>query len=102
MQGYWPLRGGRWRAVLPVVLAMSLIVGGVAAAAVLSPPVELRRAVGGAGATSATVGDVTLRGTLGQPFVGVHAGDDVTVKYGFWHGVEVGEVVYLPLVLSGD
>ncbi len=90
------------QSLLHVLHDMSIRVGGVEDEAVLSPPVELRRAVGGAGATSATVGDVTLRGTLGQPFVGVHAGDDVTVKYGFWHGVEVGEVVYLPLVLSGD
>jgi hypothetical protein len=61
--------------------------------------VERPRAVGGAGGTSATVNGVTLRSTLGQPFVGVNASDGVTLKHGFWHGGEVMYEVFLPLVL---
>lgn len=87
--------------VLIVILAVLSITGGVAAAPVLLQSVERPRAVGGAGGSAATVDGVTLRSTLGQPFVGSSTNEGVTLGHGFWHGVDTGQTIYLPLVLCG-
>jgi hypothetical protein len=99
-------RATKWRPLLLGFLIALLLVGGVAAAPALLQAVARPRAVGGAGGGSVTVDGVTFRSTLGQPFVGSHTNDGVTLGHGFWHGMEAGGVVsqtvYLPLVLRED
>jgi len=92
-------RAMRWRILVSSLVVASLVVSGAAAAQALLQTVEQPRAVGSAGFTSASVGPVTLRATLGQPFVGVSRSGNVALSHGFWHGEEVGHTVYLPLVL---
>jgi len=81
------------------LLGALLLASGAAAAQPLLQTVEQPRAVGSAGFTSASIGPVTLRGTLGQPFVGVSRSGNVALGHGFWHGEGVGYTVYLPVVL---
>jgi hypothetical protein len=83
--------------ILMLMLALLLIVSGVAATPALLQSVERPRHVVGSGATAAT-GNITMRATLGQPFVGLNTNGDVTLGHGFWHG-EVDFTIYLPLVL---
>jgi opacity protein-like surface antigen len=101
MLRYRPRKGKGWRISVLVVL-IALLASGAAAAPALLQSVERPRAVGGAGGGSITVDGVTLRSTLGQPFVGSNTNDGVTLGHGFWHGAETGYTVYLPLVLRGD
>jgi hypothetical protein len=49
----------------------------------------------------ASAGSIALRGTLGQPFVGVSGSGNVTLEHGFWHGAAAGYAVYLPVVMRG-
>ena len=85
--------------VLTLALVLSLLALGLVRA---NGGVERPRQVLGGGATSTTVGSITLRATVGQPFVGSDTNDGVTLGHGFWHGgVEgVDFAVYLPLVLG--
>ena len=95
-------RTTKWRILVLGLVVVFLLVSGLSAASTpLETPPELVRAVGAAGATMASAGSVALRGTLGQPFVGVGRSGDVTLEHGFWHGAAAGYVVYLPLVLRG-
>ena len=89
--------------VLALVLALFLVVAGVALA---NGGVEQLREVLGGGASDSAAGGVSLRATLGQPVVGVVSGSgpagDVTLGQGFWHGGSPaggGYDIYLPLVL---
>jgi len=103
MLTYQLQKASRRRRGVSALLAALLIVSSLAAVPALLQSVERTRAVSGAGATSVTVGGITLRGTLGQPFVGGSASGNVTVRHGFWHGVQVSAVnraIYLPLVLA--
>jgi len=84
--------------LIPLLLAL-LLVGSVAAAPALVQSAERPRHVMAAGGRSVTVGSVTLRGTVGQPFVGISTGGNVTLGHGFWHGAEPRYSLYLPLVL---
>ncbi len=90
------------RILLLGALAALLVVSGVAAGSVQPQAVERSRQVIAGGGTSATAGGVTLRATLGQPFVGSSTGGDVKIGHGFWHGGEVvaSRYVYLPVVLK--
>jgi hypothetical protein len=91
--------------VLALVLALSLVVTGVAAArvAVAKNGVERTRWMLSGGASDSAAGGAALRATLGQPVVGgiSGGGGDVTLGQGFWHGATQGYSVYLPLVLRG-
>jgi hypothetical protein len=86
--------------ILALVLALSLMVAGLALA---NDGIELPRRVLGGGASHAAVGGTTLRATLGQPVVGVVSGSgsagDVTLGQGFWGGATPGYNIYLPLVM---
>jgi hypothetical protein len=82
--------------ILALVLALSLMVAGLALA---NDGVELPREVLGGGAADAAVGGTTLRATLGQPVVGVVSGGSVTLGQGFWGGATPGYNIYLPLVI---
>ena len=82
--------------VLILALALSLAAAGVALA---DNGVELPRWVLGGGAADSAAGNVTLRGTLGQPVVGVVSGGDITLGQGFWHSAMQGHTIYLPLVI---
>jgi len=86
--------------ILALVLALSLVVAGLALA---NGGVEWTREVlSGGGAGFAAGGDVALRATLGQPVGGAISRGDVTLGQGFWHGGAAaggGYEIYLPLVL---
>ena len=81
--------------LLTVLLAASAVAAGPAALQAVERP----RAVGASGATWANTDGVTLRATLGQPFVGAVSSDGITLGQGFWHGAAITNRVYLPLVL---
>jgi hypothetical protein len=85
--------------ILLLLLAVLLATTAVAAGPAALQSVELMRAVVASGATRANADGVTLRATLGQPFVGSNASDGITLGHGFWHGAAVDHRVYLPLVL---
>lgn len=88
--------------ILTLALALSLGVAGVAAArvAVANNSVERPRWVLGGGASESTAGGAVLRGTLGQPVVGVVTdGGDVALGQGFWHGATSEYNIYLPMVI---
>ena len=86
-------------ALLACVLVTFALVGAVLA----NGGAARLREVLGSGATTATNGDVTLRGTLGQPLVGQSTDSgDVALRHGFWTGGDgsgPSGAVYLPLVL---
>ena len=92
-------RTAKWRIGVLGLLAALLLTSGLSAASTPLQTIELARAVGAAGATMASAGPVTLRGTLGQPFAGVSSSGDVDVEHGFWHGAAAEYAVYLPLVM---
>ena len=92
-------RTARWRILALSLLAALLLTSSLAAAPSLLQTAERPRAVGAAGFTSVSVGGVTLRGTLGQPFVGVSRSGSVALSYGFWHGIAAEYKIYLPVVL---
>jgi hypothetical protein len=86
-----------------LALALSLMVAGLALA---SDGLEWPREVLGGGASDSAADGVTLRGTLGQPVVGVVTGSrgDITLGQGFWLGGSLPEGGYdirLPLVVRG-
>lgn len=85
-----------------LVLSTLLILSSVLAAPLLNNSVVQPWQVTSAGNTTVTVGEVTLRGTLGQPLVGQVAVGDVTLRQGFWVGVESAWVwlLSLPLILK--
>ncbi len=87
------------------VLAMLLLVSGVMAAPRLPRSFqasELPRDAIAAGYTDVSVGSIALRGTLGQPFVGVSAEGSVTLGHGFWHAEGMLNAIYLPIVLRNS
>jgi hypothetical protein len=92
------------RALLPWgLLAVLLVVSGVAVAAPRGDLPERPREVIAAGYTDAAVTDVALQGTLGQPFVGLSRSDGVALGQGFWYGLgEVTYRIYLPLVIRSS
>jgi hypothetical protein len=86
-----------------VLLAVMMLAVGLAAAPLVLQSTERPRQVLSAGGHSVSVGSVTLRATLGQPFVGVNSSGGVSLGHGFWHGGALGPLaVYLPLVISND
>ena len=53
----------------------------------------------GSGGGHASIGNVTLDATLGQPVTGISGGDSISLEAGFWPGAgEVTYAVYLPQV----
>jgi len=83
--------------ILALVLALSLVVAGLALA---NGDLARPRWVLSGGASDSAAGNLTLRATLGQPVVGVVSGGDVTLGQGFWHGgATPGYNIYLPLVI---
>ena len=93
-------RTARWRILALSLLAALLLTSSLAAAPSLLQTAERPRAVGAAGFTSVSVGGVTLRGTLGQPFVGVSRSGSVALSHGFWHGIERSYNIYLPVIMK--
>lgn len=82
--------------ILALVLALSLVVTGLALA---NSGVELPRWVLGGGVADSAAGEVALRATLGQLVVGGVSGGNVTLGQGFWRGATPEYTIYLPLVL---
>ena len=93
------------------VLILALLwVAAVAGLAWAAADAARSREVIGSGASEATAGDgstssdeVVLRGTLGEPVIGVVSGarGDVVVGQGYWHGGLGLYTVRLPLVVRG-
>jgi hypothetical protein len=84
-----------------LILALVLVLSLVAAGFTLANGDYLPRWVLGGGASDSAGGAVTMRGTLGQPVVGVVASGEVTLGQGFWYGGGIPEYdhhTYLPLV----
>jgi hypothetical protein len=89
--------------ILALVLALCLTVAGLALA---NGGIARPRWVLSGGASNSAGGGATVRGTLGQPVVGVVSGGggDVTLGQGFWPGgglPEGGYRIHLPLVIRG-
>jgi len=87
--------------ILALALALSLMVVGLALA---NDGLEWPRHVLGGGGSDSAADGVALRGTLGQPVVGVVTGSrgDITLGQGFWLGGSLPEGGYdirLPLVV---
>jgi hypothetical protein len=82
---------------LPVLALVSVLVLVAAQVASANSGVVLERWVLGGGATDSVSGGVGLRGTLGQPFVGVVSTGDIDLAQGFWATAR-GNIMYLPLV----
>ncbi len=90
-------------ALLWGLMAVLVAAGGIAAAAPLADTSEQPREVFAAGYTEAVVDGVVLRGTLGQPFVGLNRNDGVALGHGFWYGLgEATYRIYLPLAIRGS
>jgi hypothetical protein len=83
--------------LLTLVLVMWLAVAGLAGA---SSGVERPREAMASGTTSASVGSVTLQGTVGQPLVGVRIVSDVQLSHGFWRGQGARYVIHIPVVFK--
>ena len=83
--------------ILVLVLATVLAAAGIGLA---NGSIEMPHWVLGGGASDAAAEGVALRGTLGQPFVGVVSEDDLAVRQGFWHGTRPVTDIYLPLVIN--
>ena len=68
-----------------------------------SQSAEQPRQVVSAGNTSVSVGEISLNGTLGQPFVGSQSIENTTIRHGFWDGIKTSAfvqwLIHLPLVL---
>jgi hypothetical protein len=86
--------GAQLRFALILLLALTL----VARLALAQGEVERPREVLGAGASESAATGLSLRGTLGQPVVGMvsSSGGEVTVGQGFWH--QAPYHTYLPVV----
>jgi hypothetical protein len=94
---------------LLLILALAMIIGlsvvGALAAETSSGlgAISRPRHVMDAGSQAVSVNGVSMRGSLGQPIVGVRSNGDVVLEQGFWHGRETGEEglsIYLPLVMK--
>ena len=83
--------------ILALTLALIFILA--AASAALANGVELPRWVLGGGATDSSAGGVELHATLGQPFVGVVSGGDITLGQGYWGSGVTDQYIYMPLVI---
>ena len=57
---------------------------------------EIPRWVLGGGSSESTSSGISLRATLGQPFIKLISGGDINLEQGFWHGSRL--LIYLPLV----
>ena len=84
-------------------LALLLVAGAVGLAWAAADAARVRQAIG-AGASEATAGDgVVLRGTVGEPVIGVVSGagarERVAVGQGYWHGGLRLCTVRLPVVV---
>ncbi len=79
--------------VVVLVMVLSLILVGVALA---DNSFEMPRWVLSSGASESASSIVRLNATLGQPFVGLISGGNITLEQGFWHGSSPS--IYLPLV----
>jgi len=85
--------------ILILSLVLSLMVTSLAFAIAGT---EIPRWVLSGGATDAAEGVVSLRGTLGQPVVGVASNGEIKLGQGFWFGGDLPESeynLYLPIVL---
>ena len=83
-----------------LVLISLLLAGSVAAAPADTGAIQRPREALSAGVTASSVNSVSIRATLGQPFVGTSVTEDVILQQGYWHSREPGYRLYLPLVLK--
>ena len=82
--------------VLPVLIVLiTLVVTPVMAAGIM----EIDRYVIGSGGGTATGGDYTLNGTIGQPVIGSANHADLELCSGFWCKVADHFKTILPLIL---
>ena len=58
--------------------------------------------VDGGGATFSTGGEYSLGGTAGQPDAALWAGGEYTLVGGFWGGLAIEYLVYLPVALKNQ
>jgi hypothetical protein len=87
--------------IVLLYLSALVVVSSLMAAPMLLQEVEQPRQVICAGNTSVTAGDVTLRASLGQPLVRTRDNGEITLRQGFWVGVEsvLDWLIHLPLIL---
>ena len=84
--------------ILALVLVLILIAAGLAVA---NSNTGLSRWVLGSGSSESIAGDVAIRGTIGQPVVGVVTTGNLTLSQGVWLGGLLpgsGSATYLPLI----
>lgn len=87
--------------ILTLVLALSLLLVGLAGSAV--PDAIDWWVIAGGGGPLIGSGHVTLNATLGQPIIGPSAGDHLQLSAGYWQQVPeppaAAYFIYLPIVL---
>ncbi|HEY76521.1 MAG TPA: hypothetical protein G4O00_10125 [Thermoflexia bacterium] len=84
---------------LILLLPLAVVGGRVSGLALDGDSLHRPREVLGSGASAASAEGVSLRGTLGQPVVGVVSAEEVSLGQGFWHGSATGHRIYLPLMM---
>lgn len=87
--------------ILALVLALSLLLVGLAGSAV--PDAIDRWVIAGGGGQLTDGGHVRLNATVGQPITGPSAGDRLQLNAGYWQQVPEPPIpayfIYLPVVL---
>ncbi len=92
---------------LLAVLLVAMALTGIALAQLDSGPAVVWQIISGGGGPSsgapAMGGSVTANDTLGQPFIGLSSGGDITLSAGYWHSqvpTVAGYKIYLPLTIK--
>ena len=86
------------RIILIALVATVLLAGAALAVAAANAGYTLDWFTVDGGGGTATGGNYTVSGTIGQPDAGTLTGGAYTVRGGFWGGLAVNTSVYLPLV----
>jgi hypothetical protein len=85
-----------WIALSILVVFIALVVTPVIAAGSM----EINWYVIGSGGGTATAGDYTLNGTIGQPVTGFASNAGIRLCSGFWCKVLEGYRIFLPLIFK--
>jgi hypothetical protein len=91
-----PTKTKIWIVLSVLIVLIALLVTPVMAAG----SGEVNRYVIGSGVGTATDGNYTLNGTIGQPLTGLCNNADVDLCAGFWCQVFAYYKIFLPLVLK--
>ena len=84
--------------VLGIVLTLMVVAAG-ALIAHATPGAGVDWSVTSGGGTSASGGEITLEGTLGEPIVGEVVSGSLSLGQGYWYAMDPVEV-YLPVVMK--